>query len=133
MADESRSPLGIKLLAGFFAFGACVCLLTIVLLLFPGSALDPIWELNPEAHAAFQSIGKMSILLMSIVGAACAFAALGLARRVEWGRRLALIILAVNIVGDSVNALVRHDLRTLIGLPIGGVMIAYLWKGRIKK
>jgi lysylphosphatidylglycerol synthetase-like protein (DUF2156 family) len=133
MADESRSPLGIKLLAIFFAFGACVCLLTIVMLLFPGGVLDPIWRLNPDAHAAFQAFGKMSILLMSIVGAACAFAAVGLAKRAEWGRRLTLVILAVNLVGDSVSAIVRHDPRTLIGLPIGGAMIVYLIKRRMER
>jgi hypothetical protein len=41
-------------------------------------------------------------------------------------RALAIGILAANLVGDSMNALVRHDPRTLIGMPIGGAMIAYL-------
>ena len=122
--------MGIKLLAIFFAFGASMCLLTILLLLFPGSPLDALWRLNPDAHAAFQSLGKMSILLMLIVGTACAFAATGLARSRLWGRNLGLIILAVNLVGDSINAFARHDLRTLIGLPIGGAMIFYLVQAR---
>ena len=52
-----------------------------------------------------------------------------LARQKEWGRRLAIGTLAANLIGDCVSALVRHDPRTLIGLPIGGAMIAYLWKG----
>ena len=123
---KRRSPLGIKLLTIFFAFGACMCALTIGLLLFPGSALDSLWRLNPDAHAAFQSLGKMSILLMLIVGVACALSAIGLARGARWGRWLALIILAVNLVGDLANAITRHDFRTLIGLPISGAMIAYL-------
>lgn len=46
--------------------------------------------------------------------------------------RLALAILSVNILGDLFNALMRHDLRTLIGLPIGGAMIAYLICSRKK-
>jgi hypothetical protein len=37
-------------------------------------------------------------------------------------------ILAVNLIGDCVNFVARHDPRTLIGLPIGGAMIIYLWK-----
>jgi uncharacterized membrane protein (DUF2068 family) len=125
---KRRTPLGIKLLAIFFAFGACMCALTISLLLFPGSALDSLWRLNPNAHAAFQSLGRMSILLMLIVGVACAFSAIGLARGARWGRWLALIILAVNLIGDLANAMARHDLRTLISLPIGGAMIAYLMR-----
>jgi len=121
-----RIPAGIKLLSVFFGFGAAMCLLTIVMLLFPGSALDSLWKLNPDAHVAFQSLGKLSILLMLIVGAACALASIGLAKRARWGIPLALGILIVNLIGDSLNALLRHDWRTLIGLPIGGAMIAYL-------
>jgi len=125
MAD-SPLPLGIKLLSAFFAFGAGVCLLTIIALSFPDGMLDPIWRLNPEAHAQFQKIGRLSILLMFMVGSACASAAIGLATRARWGRPLALGILIVNLIGDLLNAILRHDLRTLIGLPIGGAIIAYL-------
>ncbi len=117
-----------KLLALFFAFGACMCALTIWLLLFPGGALDSLWRLNPEAHAAFQRIGGLLILLMVIVGVACALAAIGLARNAKWGRWLGILILAANLVGDLTNALVRHDLKTLIGVPIAGAMIFYLAK-----
>ena len=92
---EQRSPLGIKLRSLFFAFGAVICLITILALLSPGGALDPIWRLNPNAQAAFQKIGKLSILLMLVIGSACALAAIGLATRAGWGRRLALAILTI--------------------------------------
>ena len=123
---KGETPIGLKLLAIFFVFGACMCALTIGLLLFPGSALDSLWRLNPEAHAAFQWIGRLSILLMAIVGVACALAAIGLARNAKWGRWLGILILAANLVGDLTNTFVRHDLRTLVGLPIAGAMIFYL-------
>jgi hypothetical protein len=118
------------LLAIFFAFGACMCGLTVGLLLFPCSALDWLWRLNPEAHAAFQWIGRLSILLMAIVGVACALAAIGLARNASWGRWLGILILAANLVGDLTNALVRHDPRTFVGVPIAGAMIFYLVRGK---
>ncbi len=123
---KSATPIGLKLLAIFFAFGACMCGLTIGLLLFPGSALDSLWRLNPEAHAAFQWIGQLSILLMAIVGVACGLAAIGLARNAIWGRWLGILILAVNLVGDLTNTLLLHDPRTLVGVPIAGAMIFYL-------
>jgi hypothetical protein len=63
---------------------------------------------------------------MSVVGMACLCAAIGLARSAEWGRRLAIGILSVNLAGDSIAAWLRHDPQTLIGLPIGGAMILYL-------
>ena len=76
----------------------------------------------------FQQIGNWSAALMAVVGAACGLAAFGLAKNVEWGRRLAIGVLTVNLVGDSLNDLFRHDPRTLVGLPIGGLMILYLIK-----
>ena len=127
---EQRPAIGIKLLAAFFGIGATICMLTIVMLLFPGSALDSLWRLNPDAHVAFQKIGTLSILLMFVVGTACALAAIGLTRRTRWGISLALGILTVNLVGDLLNALLRHDPRTLIGLPVGGAMVAYLLTAR---
>ena len=46
----------------------------------------------------FQKIGSASVALMAVVGAACGFAAAGLARNAEWGRRLAIGVLTVNLV-----------------------------------
>ena len=71
-------------------------------------------------------MGGISVLIMGAVGAACGSAAIGLARGARWGRGLALLILAVNLVGDLGNAMLRHDYRALIGLPIGGALIFYL-------
>ncbi len=82
-------------------------------------------------RTGFQRIGTVrSVLLMIVVGTACAAAAYGLARGRWWGRRLAIGILIVNLIGDTANAAVRRDPRTLIGLPIGGAMVVYLWRGR---
>jgi len=125
---KRETPIGLKLLAIFVAFGACMCALTIWLVLFPGGALDSLWRLNPEAHAVFQRIRGLSILLMVIVGVACALATIGLARNAKWGRWLGIPILATNLVGDLTNAFVQHDLRTLIGVPIAGAMIFHLAK-----
>jgi hypothetical protein len=121
-----------KLFGLFFAFGASMCLLTILLLLFPGTSLDSLWRFNPEGHSAFQSLGKISVLLLLVVGTGCAFAGTGMWQGTLWGARLALIILSVNIIGDLLNALIRHDRRTLTGIPIAGAMIVYLVRSRTK-
>jgi len=116
------------LLVVFFSAGALICLVTMLALAFPGGLLEPIWRLKPEARTEFQQIGSWSVVLMAVVGTACGLAAWGLAKNAEWGRRLALGVLTVNLIGDSLTAWLRHDPRTLIGLPIGGLMIAYLMK-----
>jgi len=125
--NQQRSSVGTALLVIFFAGGALICLLIVLALTFPGGSLDLIWRLKPEAQTQFQQMGSgASIALLTLVGAACGLAAIGLVRNAEWGRRLAICVLAVNLIGDSLNALLRHDLKTLVGLPIGGLMIVYL-------
>ncbi len=103
-----------------------MCALTVFLLLFPGTVLDSLWRVNPEAYIAFQSFGQVAFLIMLAVGIACLFAAVGLWRNAAWGVRLALIILSVTIAADLFNAVLRHDYRALIGLPVGAAMIFYL-------
>ena len=103
-----------------------MCVLTIVLLVYPGTGLDSVWRLNPDAHSAFQSFGNWAVLFMAAVGTSCAIAAIGLWRGLRWGVQIAVMILSLNVVGDLVNAFVRHDYRSLTGLPIGAAMILYL-------
>jgi hypothetical protein len=115
------------LLVLFFAAGALICLITTLALAFPGSFLESIWQLKPEARLQFLQVGRgFSIALMLLVGGACGASALGLARNAHWGRWLAIAVLVINVIGDSLNVLLRHDPKTLIGLPIGGLMILYL-------
>jgi hypothetical protein len=121
-----KTPVGIILLTIFFGAGALICSVVVLALAFPGGILEPIWKLRPDARLEFEELGTWSIALMATVGAACGLAAFGLTRRAEWGRRLAIGILTANLVGDTLNAVFRHDVRTLIGLPIGGLMIWYL-------
>jgi hypothetical protein len=125
VSPTQRSPCH-RGLAAFFAFGAMMCALTLALLLLPGSALDLLWQLNPEARLAFQSFGSWSFLLMVTIGTGCLFAAIGLWRGTFWGTQLALTILSLNIIGDLANTLLRHDYRALIGLPVGAAMIFFL-------
>jgi hypothetical protein len=113
-------------LAAFFAFGATMCGLTIALLLFPGMPLDSLWQLNPGAHAAFQTIGAWAIALMLAVGIACGITAIGLWHGAFWGSQLAIVILVVNTIADLSNVMLRHDYRTLIGVPIAAAMIFWL-------
>jgi hypothetical protein len=119
-------------MSAFFAFGAVMSGLTAVLLGFPGSRIDAIWKLNPIARDEFLRMGSWAIVLMATVCFACAMAAIGVWRRTRWGHRLACGILVVNLVGDLTNAIIRSDPRTLIGLPIGGALIAYLASRRVR-
>jgi hypothetical protein len=125
-------PPGVRALSGFFVFGACASGVSLVTLLFPVGPLDALWRVNPRGHAALHGAGAWGMVLMALVCLACALAARGLWIGARWGHRLALAILSLNLAGDMVNALVLGDRRTLIGLPVGGALIAYLLSRRVR-
>lgn len=107
--------------------------IALVSVLAPCGALDAIWRVNPQARQSFAGMGFGAPILMSVVCVACALAAVGLLRRRHWGRLLAIAILCVNLIGDTVAAFIRDDLRTLIGLPIAGSLIAYLMLTKVRR
>ena len=128
-----RRPVGLTILAAFFAFGTLMALLASLGLLLPGGVLEPMWRLNPQAQVSLTALHSWGVVLMLTVGIACALAAIGLWTRAMWGHHLAVGILAVNLVGDGLNVIVRGDLRALIGLPIGGAIILYLLRSRLRE
>ncbi len=125
-------PLGVTALSIFFAAGTIPSSASALALAFPGAWSAAMWRLKPEAPADFARLGQLAIPLMLVVAAACAGAAVGLWTRQRWGHRLAVGVLSVNLLGDTLNAVVRADWRTLLGLPIGGAMLAYLLSHRIR-
>ena len=125
--NQNFRSVGRILLVIFFALGAFISLVVMLALTFPGGYLESIWWLKPEAQTQFQAVGRgASVVLMAVVASACGLAAVGLAKNADWGRLLAIGILTINLIGDSLNALFMRDAKTLIGLPIGGLMILFL-------
>ncbi|HKP74603.1 MAG TPA: hypothetical protein VJT67_03625 [Longimicrobiaceae bacterium] len=127
-----QRSFGLDALGGFFAFGAGASGLSVVTLLWPGGPLDVLWGVNPDGHAAMLRARGWAVLLMLVVCAACAATAGGLWARRPWARTLAIAVLAVNLLSDLANAVVRGDARTLIGLPIAALLIAYLLAPRTR-
>lgn len=125
MTAQQR-PHGITTISCFFGFGTCMSSLAALLLLFPGSPLDVLWRINPRGHKGFAAMGSWAVLLMVAVSAACISAAIGLWRCQPRGIWTAIVVLGINLLGDTLNAVLQKDWRTLIGLPIGGAMIFYL-------
>ena len=100
------------------------------MLLFPGTPLDVLWKLNPQARENFLTMGSSTVLLMLAVSSLCATAAVGLWHCRRWGYWTAVCMLTINLIGDTINSILLHDWRTLIGLPIAALMIGYLLRRR---
>ena len=103
---------------------------TAVLLATPGGPLDSIWQLRPAAREELAPLGAWGVLLMGTVSLACLGAAYGLWAGRRAGYHLATAVLVTNLIGDLLNAFVRRDPRTLIGIPIAGVLLWYLVQHR---
>jgi hypothetical protein len=125
-------PAGVTAISLFFALGTIPSSFSALALAFPGHWAEAVWRLKPEAQTDFARLGWWAVPLMLVVALACAGAATGLWSRRRLGYRLALALLSVNLMGDLLNAILRGDWRTLIGLPIGGAVIAYLLSRRIR-
>ena len=98
-----------------------MCLLTVVLLVFPGTNLDSLWKLNPDAHIAFQSLGSWSIVLMLVVGIGCALA--GLAGALAGPMRGAYAEMGVTMVIESFVVVVVGGMGSLLGAVVAGIMM----------
>ena len=113
-------------MAVFLVFGAVMATLAGITLLFPGSSLEPIWRLNPEALEQLRQLGRGIGVAFLGLGAAMVAAAIGWIKRCFWGWALAVIIIASQVLGDLVNALRGEFLKGVVGVVIAGALLAYL-------
>jgi uncharacterized membrane protein (DUF2068 family) len=130
--SSANRPAGIVALTLLFLFGTVASFVSLVALAVPGSFLEPIWKLNPRAHAGFATMHRWAIVLMCVVCVACALTAVGLWRGARWGYWLAIVMLAVNLLGDIANVLVGTERKALIGIPIVIIILIFLVSKRVR-
>lgn len=126
MVKRSDRSFGLTAMAVFLVFGAAMATLAGITLLFPGSFLDPIWRLNPEAGEQLRQLGRGIGIAFLGLGAAMVATAIGWIRRRFWGWALAATIIASQVLGDLVNAFRGEWLKGAVGAAIAGALLAYL-------
>lgn len=132
MSNTQRRPTVATLLIILFAIGTVASLLAVISLSFPGSFLESIWRMNPDARETFSQMGGWSIVLMSVVFIACLLTAIGLWRALRWGYWLAVVMLTVNLAGNIINVITGTERRAIIGVPIVLVLLFYLLKDKTR-
>ena len=101
-------------------------------LLWRGTVLDRAWTLNPTAYRQLSPLGSMIGILFLLLSAALLISGMGWFRHRLWGWRLAVAIIATQVLGDIIN-LVRGDwLRGGIGVVIAGALLLCLLTPRLR-
>ena len=126
MVKRSDRSFGLTAMAVFLVFGATMATLAGITLLFPGSFLDPIWRLNPEAGEQLRQLGRGIGVAFLGLGAAMVAAAIGWIKRRFWGWALAVIIIASQVLGDLVNAVRGEFWKGAVGVVIASALLVYL-------
>ncbi|MFZ0289987.1 MAG: hypothetical protein WB616_15285 [Candidatus Sulfotelmatobacter sp.] len=110
----------------FLFFGATMAFLAGATLIWRGTALDRIWVLNAAAYKQLAPLGRMVGVLFLLLSATLALAGTGWFRRRRWGWRLAVVIIATQVLGDVVNCVRGNLLRGGTGVIIAGALLLYL-------
>ena len=116
----------------FLFFGAIMASLAAATLLWRGTALDRLWVLNPIAYEQLAPLGSVVGVFFLLLGAALTTAGIGWFRRRVWGWRLAVVIIATQVLGDVVNCVRGDLLRGGTGVIIAGALLLFLLQPKIK-
>jgi hypothetical protein len=125
-------PPGFTAIGIFLFFSAIMASLAAATLLWRGTALDRLWVLNPIAYKQLAPLGGRVGILFLLLGTTLITAAIGWFRRRLWGWRLAVVIIATQVLGDVVNCIRGDWLRGGTGVIIAGALLLFLLQPRIR-
>ena len=77
-------------------------------LVWPGTALDHAWALNQRAHRELAPLGRVIGIPFLLLGATLLAAGVGWFRHALWGWRLAVALIAAQVIGNIVNLFLGH-------------------------
>jgi len=77
-------------------------------------------------------MGRPVGILFLLLGTALTTAGIGWFRRRLWGWRIAVVIIATQVLGDIVNAVRGDLLRGGIGVIIAGALLLFLFRPGIR-
>jgi hypothetical protein len=120
------SPRGITAIGIFLLFGAVMASLAGTTLMWQGHALGRIWVLNPRAYKELAPFGKAVGIPFLMLAVVLASAGIGWFKRRRWGWRLAVALIAAQVLGNLVNIFMGDLVRGGIGFLVAGALLIYL-------
>lgn len=129
---RTRLSNGLTAIGIFLFFGAAIASLAATTLLWRGTALDSIWALNPRAYSELAPFGRAAGIALFALGACLVVGGVGWFKRRIWGWRLAVAIIATQILGDLVNAFIGRVIEGTVGVLIAGALLIYLLRPEVR-
>lgn len=125
-------PRGITAVGVFLFFGATMATLSGTTLSWPGTSLDRLWALNPTAHKQLATFARPAGILFLVLAATLALAGTGWFKRRLWGWRLAVAVIATQVLGDLVNCFRGDYWRGGVGFSIATALLFYLLRPAVR-
>jgi hypothetical protein len=116
----------------FLFFGAVMASLAGTTLIWRGTLLDHVWVLNAPAYRQLVPFGKTVGVPFLVLSAALTAAGVGWFGRRLWGWRLAVIIIATQVLGDLVSIFIGHFVRGAVGVTIAAALLFYLLRPEVR-
>jgi len=129
---ETTFPRGMTAVGIFLLFGALMALIAGIALVWPGTILDRMWILNPRAYQQLAPFGKTLGIPFLLLSVALGSATVGWFNRRRWGWRLAVFIIATQVLGDLVNVLMGRVIEGGVGIAVAGALLLYLLRANVK-
>lgn len=131
-ADGYKMPPGITAVGVFLFFGAAMASIAGTTLTWPGSFLDRLWVLNPSAHKQLATFAKPAGILFLLLAAVLAMAGTGWFKQRLWGWRLAVAVIATQLLGDLINFFRGDYWRGGVGFSIASALLFYLLRPAVR-
>jgi len=125
-------PRGITAVGVFLFFGATMASLAGTTLTWPGTSLDRMWALNPTAHKQLATFTKPAGILFLLLAAMLALAGTGWFKQRLWGWRLAVAVIATQVLSDLVNFFRGDYWRGGVGFSIASALLFYLLRPAVR-
>ncbi len=116
----------------FLFFGAVMASLAGTTLIWQGTFLDHIWVLNAPTYGQLAPLGKTVGVPFLVLSAALAVAGVGWFGRRLWGWKLAVAIIATQVLGDLIGIFMGHFVRGAVGVTIAAALLFYLSRPEVR-
>jgi hypothetical protein len=130
--NAHNRPRGFVPLGALFVFVAITAAYAGITLLQPGTAFDGLWTLNKAGHAQLATLGKPAGIGFLVLSALLCAATVGWFRHRYWGWLLGTTIIAINTVGDLINAARGEWLKGSVAVAIAGLLLFYLTRSEVR-